>query len=70
MSKKTELYRVEAIHQLAKYTGSDFGKFATVEDATEWAIAFGRKKGAEYVILFKKDTNRYNHYTEVKRVNL
>lgn len=70
MSNKKELYRVYAMHELAKHTGSDFEKFANLENAIEWAVAFGRKKGAEQVILYKKDSIGYNHYTEVRRINL
>lgn len=64
------LYRVIAMHELAKHTGSDFEKFTDVEKAREWAKAFGKKKGAAYVILSRKDNKRYNHYVEVERISL
>ena len=69
MAKKV-MYRVYAMHELVIHCGSDFEKFSNQEDAEKWAIAFGQKKGASYVILFKKDMTRYNHYIELKRISL
>lgn len=67
---KGKLYRVIAMHELAEHTGSDFDRFSDVESAKNWAISFGQKKGAEYVILSVKSENRYNHYNEVTRISI
>lgn len=67
---KMKQYRVIAMHELAKHTGSDFEKFSDPDKAKEWAIAFGKKKGAEYVILSEKSQNRYNSYNDIERIDL
>lgn len=64
------MYRVLAMHELVKHTGSDFDKFSDYKKVREWAIAFGEKKGASYVIISKKAKDRYNHYIEIERIEL
>lgn len=38
------MYRVLAMHELVKHTGSDFDKFSDYQKVREWAIAFGEKR--------------------------
>lgn len=68
--EKMKQYRVVAMHTLAKHTGSDFEKFADIEDARKWAIAFGKKKGSDSVWLGVKSESRYNHYDDIENIVL
>lgn len=72
MAKKMNQYRVELFNDYTPIEGmqSDFAKHPDLESARRWAIERGKKGGAEYVMLFIKNENRYNHYNYLAKIDL
>ncbi len=72
MAKKMNQYRVELFNDHLPIDGmrSDFAKYPDLESARRWAIERGKKGNAEYVRLYIKSENRYNHYNYVAQITL